>query len=145
MKKLKVLEIHRCRNLQDLSALPDIAPNLQKLLTTSSSKIYATTGVLDHPRRSVVGDGRLEGRAVPHGLLGRQHQLVLLAREAGLQHPRRRGFSHLPGAARVGRRPDLRARERGVDGVDRAVLGRPDHHDLHAGHDGTGRICSVGR
>lgn len=65
MKKLKVFEIHRCRNLEDLSALPRIAPNLQKLLTTTSSKIDATAGVLDHPKlkmalidgRFVVGDG----------------------------------------------------------------------------------------
>ena len=50
MKKLKVLEIHRCRNLHDLSALPRIAPNLQRLLTTTSSRIDATAGVLDHPK-----------------------------------------------------------------------------------------------
>lgn len=49
MKDLKVLEIHRCRNLHDLSDLPRIAPNLQELLTTTSSKIDATAGVLDHP------------------------------------------------------------------------------------------------
>ena len=50
MKKLKVLEIHRCRNLHDLSALPRIAPNLRTLLTTSSSRIDATAGVQDHPK-----------------------------------------------------------------------------------------------
>ena len=50
MKKLKVLQIHRCRNLQDLSDLPRIAPHLRELLTTTSSKIDATDGVLDHPR-----------------------------------------------------------------------------------------------
>ncbi|HBV65202.1 MAG TPA: hypothetical protein DEF45_19515 [Rhodopirellula sp.] len=50
LKKLKVLEIHRCRNLQDLSCLPRIAPNLQRLLTTTSSKIDASSGVLDHPK-----------------------------------------------------------------------------------------------
>jgi hypothetical protein len=50
MKKLKVLQIHRCRNLSDLSDLPRIAPNLQRLLTTTSSRIDATTGVLDHPK-----------------------------------------------------------------------------------------------
>jgi hypothetical protein len=65
MTKLKVLEIHRCRNLEDLSALPRIAPNLQKLLTTTSSRIVATAGVVDHPKlttalmdgRCVVGTG----------------------------------------------------------------------------------------
>ena len=49
MKKLKELQIHRCRNLSDLSALPAIAPKLQKLLTTTSSRIDASAGVLDHP------------------------------------------------------------------------------------------------
>lgn len=65
MRKLKVLEIHRCRNLQDLSELPRIAPNLKKLLTTTSSKIDATEGVLNHPKlkealidgKCVVGSG----------------------------------------------------------------------------------------
>ncbi len=65
LKKLKVLQFHRCRNLHDLSALPRIAPNLQELLTTTSSKIDATAGVLDHPKlttalidgKFVVGDG----------------------------------------------------------------------------------------
>jgi hypothetical protein len=65
MKKLKVLQIHRCRNLHDLSALPRIAPNLRELLTTASSKIDATKGVLDHPKlkealidgQFVVGNG----------------------------------------------------------------------------------------
>jgi hypothetical protein len=59
LKKLKFLEIHRCRNLQDLSALPRIAPNLQKLLTTTSSRIDATVGVLDHPQlKTALIDGK---------------------------------------------------------------------------------------
>lgn len=49
LTQLKVLQIHRCRNLHDLSALPLIAPNLRELLTTNSSKLDATAGVLDHP------------------------------------------------------------------------------------------------
>lgn len=49
LRNLEVLQFHRCRNLQDLSALPRIAPNLQTLLTTTSSKIDATAGVQDHP------------------------------------------------------------------------------------------------
>lgn len=49
LNELKVLEIHRCRNLQDLSDLPRIAPNLRELVATTSSKIQATAGVLDHP------------------------------------------------------------------------------------------------
>ncbi len=59
LKKLKVLQFHRCRNLQDLSALPRIAPNLQELLTTTSSKIDATAGVLDHPKlKTALIDGK---------------------------------------------------------------------------------------
>jgi hypothetical protein len=49
MQQLKSLQFHRCRNLHDLSLLPQIAPNLQELLTTTSAKIDATSGVLDHP------------------------------------------------------------------------------------------------
>lgn len=59
MEELQVLEIHRCRNLQDLSALPRIAPKLRRLLTTTSSKIDATAGVLDHPHlETALIDGR---------------------------------------------------------------------------------------
>ena len=59
MKKLKVLQFHRCRNLQDLSALPRIAPNLRELLTTTSSKIDATAGVLNHPKlKTALIDGK---------------------------------------------------------------------------------------
>jgi hypothetical protein len=65
MRKLKTLEIHRCRNLEDLSLLPRVAPNLQKLLATTSSRIDATAGVVGHPKlktalidgKFVVGDG----------------------------------------------------------------------------------------
>lgn len=53
LKKLKELQIHRCRNLTDLSALPRIAPNLQKLLTTTSSRIDASAGILDHPKLKI--------------------------------------------------------------------------------------------
>ncbi len=49
LTKLKELQIHRCRNLADLSALPRIAPNLRKLLTTTSSRIDTSAGILDHP------------------------------------------------------------------------------------------------
>jgi hypothetical protein len=50
LKKLKELQFHRCRNLTDLSALPRIAPNLEKLLVTTSSRIDPTAGILDHPK-----------------------------------------------------------------------------------------------
>lgn len=58
MKKLKVLQIHRCRNLHDLSALPQVAPNLCELLTTNSPGIDTTAGVIDHPKlREALIDG----------------------------------------------------------------------------------------
>ena len=49
LKKLTELQIHRCRNLADLSALPRIAPQLQRLLATTSSRLVPKAGVLDHP------------------------------------------------------------------------------------------------
>lgn len=49
LENLKTLQIHRCRNLRDLSDLPSIAPNLQALTTTTSKQIDATSGVTDHP------------------------------------------------------------------------------------------------
>ncbi len=58
MNKLKELQIHRSRNLSDLSALPRVAPKLERLLTTTSSKIDATAGVIDHPTlREALIDG----------------------------------------------------------------------------------------
>lgn len=59
MKKLKYLEIHRCRNLVDLSELPRIAPNLTELLTTNSSRLDVSSGVVEHPKlKSALIDGR---------------------------------------------------------------------------------------
>jgi hypothetical protein len=59
LKDLTELEIHRCRNLADLSALPRIAPNLRHLLATSSSRLVAKAGVLDHPKlQTACIDGR---------------------------------------------------------------------------------------
>ena len=55
---LKELRIHRCRNLSDLSALPRIAPNLQLLLTTTSSRIDPSRGVHDHP---TLASARIDG------------------------------------------------------------------------------------
>jgi hypothetical protein len=59
LKHLKELQIHRCRNLADLSALPEIAPNLRHLLTTTSSRLDLTAGVLDHP---TLRTARIDGR-----------------------------------------------------------------------------------
>jgi len=49
LPNLKRLEIHRCRNLSDLSQLPRIAPNLRHLLATNSSRLVPGPGVQDHP------------------------------------------------------------------------------------------------
>jgi hypothetical protein len=49
LENLKRLEIHYCRNLCDLSTLPDIAPNLQSISVFSSKRVEPTAGLLDHP------------------------------------------------------------------------------------------------
>ncbi|NND99256.1 MAG: hypothetical protein HKN47_18205 [Pirellulaceae bacterium] len=66
MKKLKSLQFHRCRNLNDLSALPRVAPNLENLLITTSSKVDPTDGILDHPTlKSAWIDGNEYARQDP--------------------------------------------------------------------------------
>ena len=59
LKNLKELQIHRCRNLADLSALPRIAPNLRHLLTTTSSRLAPKVGVLNHPKLETA---RIDGK-----------------------------------------------------------------------------------
>jgi len=49
LNRLRELQIHRCSNLRDLSALRTIAPNLEYLATSTSKQIEPTTGVVDHP------------------------------------------------------------------------------------------------
>jgi len=49
LENLKRLEIHYCRNLWDLSALTEIAPNLDSLAVFSSKRVESTAGVLNHP------------------------------------------------------------------------------------------------
>lgn len=39
MPKLKWLELHRCRNLETLDRLPQIAPNLENLIVTSCGRV----------------------------------------------------------------------------------------------------------
>jgi len=59
LKRLQMLQIHRCRNIRDLSALPRIAPNLRRLLVTTSSRIDPSAGIIDHPTlKSALIDGR---------------------------------------------------------------------------------------
>lgn len=59
LDRLTELQIHRCRNLADLSALPHIAPNLRHLLATSSSRLVPVAGVLDHPKLETA---RIDGK-----------------------------------------------------------------------------------
>ena len=59
LSKLVELQIHRCRNLADLSALPHIAPNLRHLLATTSSRLVPNPGVLDHP---TLETARIDGK-----------------------------------------------------------------------------------
>jgi len=59
LKNLTELQIHRCRNLSDLTALPRIAPNLRHLLATTSSKLAAKAGILDHPKLETA---RIDGK-----------------------------------------------------------------------------------
>ena len=49
LPRLKALEIHRCRNLRDLTALPRVAPNLKSLLVTSSGRCLPDAGIQSHP------------------------------------------------------------------------------------------------
>ncbi|MBN1910566.1 MAG: hypothetical protein JW818_12550 [Pirellulales bacterium] len=49
LKKLRHIEFHRCRNLEDLSALPTIAPALKTLVITTSSRVDPIRGIVDHP------------------------------------------------------------------------------------------------
>jgi hypothetical protein len=49
MENLNQIEIHRCRNLSSLKNLPEVAPNLESLLVTSSGKCKADEGVMEHP------------------------------------------------------------------------------------------------
>ena len=39
LPRLRTLEIHRCRNLESLDDLPRIAPNLEKLVVTTSGRL----------------------------------------------------------------------------------------------------------
>lgn len=59
LPNLLELQIHRCRNLRDISLLPVLAPNLTKLIITTSSNVIPAAGVLDHPAlKCALIDGR---------------------------------------------------------------------------------------
>jgi len=46
LSKLKYLQIHRCRNLETIEDLPQIAPNLERLLVASSGRVSVAPDVL---------------------------------------------------------------------------------------------------
>ena len=57
--RLRTLEIHRCRNLTSLAGLPAIAPNLERLIITSSGRVTDVDHVREMPRlRVALHDGR---------------------------------------------------------------------------------------
>jgi hypothetical protein len=46
LPKLKYLQIHRCRNLETIETLPQIAPNLERLLVATSGRVSVAADVL---------------------------------------------------------------------------------------------------
>ena len=56
LPRLRTLGIHRCRNLESLAGLPEIAPNLEKLIVTTSGRLREVdmVGVLPRLRVALV-------------------------------------------------------------------------------------------
>lgn len=63
LPKLRELGIHRCRNMEDLSLLPTIAPNLKKLIVTTSKRVTDFTGIEGHPslELAIIDGNRIKG------------------------------------------------------------------------------------
>lgn len=64
LPKLKYLQIHRCRNMETIEDLPQIAPNLERLLVDSSGRLSVAADVLKQlPKlqRAYVNDKLLFG------------------------------------------------------------------------------------
>lgn len=56
---LRTLGIHRCRNLESLAGLPEIAPNLETLIVTTSGRLTDVDCVRELPRlRVALHDGK---------------------------------------------------------------------------------------
>ena len=49
-RHLRHLEIHRCRNLASLDELPRIAPNLEKLVVTTSGRLTGVSALTNLPQ-----------------------------------------------------------------------------------------------
>lgn len=63
LPELRELGIHRSRNMEDLSLLPRFAPNLKKLIVTTSNRITCFAGIEDHPslELAIVNGNRIKG------------------------------------------------------------------------------------
>jgi hypothetical protein len=63
LPKLRELGIHRSRNMEDLSMLPVVAPNLKKLIVTSSKRVTHFEGIEDHPsiELAIIDGKRIKG------------------------------------------------------------------------------------
>ncbi|MEM7012167.1 MAG: hypothetical protein AAF585_11845, partial [Verrucomicrobiota bacterium] len=63
LPQLQEFGIHRSRNLEDLSCLPTFAPNLKKLIVTTSKKLTNFAGIEDHPsiELAIVDGNRIKG------------------------------------------------------------------------------------
>jgi len=63
MNNLSELQIHRGRNLSDISLLPTIAPNLKKLIITTCGQLKAYDELSSHPKLelAIVDGNRIKG------------------------------------------------------------------------------------
>jgi hypothetical protein len=63
MTSLSELQIHRGRNLSDISSLATIAPNLKKLIITTCSQLQAYEGLSAHPtlELAIINGYRIKG------------------------------------------------------------------------------------
>jgi hypothetical protein len=63
MNSLSELQIHRGRNLSDISSLATIAPNLKKFIVTTCGRLEACQELFDHPtlELAIINGHRIKG------------------------------------------------------------------------------------
>jgi hypothetical protein len=63
MNSLSELQIHRGRNLADISSLTSIAPNLKKLIVTTCSRLKGYEEIAEHPtlELAIINGNRIKG------------------------------------------------------------------------------------